>query len=146
MGGGGSASSRVSAACSAMQHPRQYVSPVEELDIAVQSYDSPRAVEVFQIGVPILCPDQTGSLQKVVEGKVPFGSGTYEIGSGLDQLKPGTYRTTHSVDDCYWERTRPDGQIIQNNSATHAKSITVTIKANDGSFTSQRCGTWELVE
>ncbi|QFZ23162.1 hypothetical protein [Saccharothrix syringae] len=110
-----------------------------------QSSD-PQHLEVFKIGIPLLCPEHQKALQNVVEGKVPLRSGTYEVGTEKGQVKPGTYRTTGSVDDCYWERTRDDGEIIDNNFATHAKSITVTISPTDGSFTSERCGSWELVE
>lgn len=107
---------------------------------------NPQHLEVFKIGIPLLCPEHQKALQNVIEGKVPFRSGTYEVGTEKGQVRPGTYRTTGSVDDCYWERTRDDGEIIDNNFATHAKLITVTIGPADGSFTSERCGSWELVE
>lgn len=76
---------------------------------------------------------------------VPFGNGTYEVGTGEDQIRPGTYHTLDSVDDCYWERTTEGGDIIDNNFATHAKTITVTVRSSDDSFTSDNCGTWDRV-
>jgi hypothetical protein len=47
------------------------------------------------------------------------------------------------VSDCYWERTSPGGDIIDNDFVTHATAgVTVTIKATDGTFTSDGCGAW----
>jgi hypothetical protein len=41
----------------------------------------------------------------------------------------------------YWERTRKDGTIIDNQFATAARSITTTVQAGQ-LFTSRDCGTW----
>lgn len=130
--------------CKSMATPAQYVTASEFLQGQIN--EDPESLEIFKIGIPLLCPEHQGALNDVLEGTVPFGSGTYEIGTGKGKIKPGKYRTTRSVDDCYWERTRPDGEIIDNNFATHAQSITVTVAPPDGSFTTQRCGTWQLVK
>lgn len=47
--------------------------------------------------------------------------------------------------DCYWERTTKSGDIIDNHLATSAQEITVTIRASDGQFTSERCAVWKPV-
>ncbi|GLZ32315.1 hypothetical protein Lesp02_45030 [Lentzea sp. NBRC 105346] len=130
--------------CESMASPSKYVTASEFLQ--GQTGDDAKRLEIFKIGIPALCVEHQGALNDVLEGNVPFGSGTYEIGTGKGKIKPGTYRTTRSVDSCYWERTRPDGEIIDNNFVTHAQSITVTVAPTDGSFTNQRCGTWQLVK
>lgn len=48
--------------------------------------------------------------------------------------------------DCYWERTTKSGNIIDNNLATSAREITVTIRTSDGQFTSERCAVWKPVK
>ena len=130
--------------CKSMTTPAQYVTASEFLQGQIN--EDAKRLEIFKIGIPLLCAEHQGALNEVLEGNVPFGSGTYEIGTGKGKIKPGKYRTLFSVDDCYWERTRPDGEIIDNNFATHAQSITVTIAPTDGSFTTQRCGKWQLVK
>jgi hypothetical protein len=114
--------------------------PVEQLQTEIGGDDG--KMKIAALGIPLFCSNQQTTLQDLQNGNLPISAGTLEIGSGPNQIKPGTYRTTGSVDDCYWERTRPDGEIIENNFATHAQQITVTIRSTDGSFTSQRCGKW----
>jgi hypothetical protein len=99
-------------------------------------------LRIAEIGIPLLCPDQQAVLHDLEVGNLPIPEGRHEIGTGLDQVRPGTYRTTGSFDDCYWERTRADGKIIDSKFATHSQQITVTISSTDGSFSSQRCGKW----
>ncbi|AHI01633.1 hypothetical protein KALB_8276 [Kutzneria albida DSM 43870] len=139
-----SASALVTDVCRSAGLGGKTLSPTEFL--AAQVSGNSQELEILKIGIPALCPDLQGALQDVIDGNIPFGNGTYEIGAGDRKIKPGTYRTTGSVDNCYWERTRPNGEIIDNNFATHATSITVTISPSDGSFTSERCGTWQLVK
>ncbi|WP_177204447.1 hypothetical protein [Streptomyces sp. CC53] len=50
------------------------------------------------------------------------------------------------MENCYWERTAESGDIIDNNFATSARKITVTIRASDGQFTSQECAVWKPVK
>ncbi len=79
-----------------------------------------------------------------------YGNGTYVVSSkaiaGEREIPPGTYQTTGKLDDCYWERTSESGEIIDNNFATSARKITVTIRSSDGQFTTERCGTWKPVK
>ncbi|WP_432182564.1 hypothetical protein [Streptomyces sp. NBC_00063] len=49
-------------------------------------------------------------------------------------------RLSHLADS-YWERTREDGTIIDNQSATADRSITVTVRAGE-LFTSRDCWKW----
>ncbi|ACX71146.1 hypothetical protein pZL12.69 [Streptomyces phage ZL12] len=110
-------------------------------------------------GVPKLCPKWTKAVKEAVSGDYErwFGNGTYVVSSkqptaeqleedeDLVTIPPGTYRASGRVEDCYWERTSEGGDIIDNNFATSARSITVTIASSDGQFTSERCAVWKPV-
>ncbi|WP_405505382.1 hypothetical protein OG323_37130 (plasmid) [Streptomyces cyaneofuscatus] len=50
------------------------------------------------------------------------------------------------MEDCYWERTSKGGEIIDNQFATSAQSITVTIAPSDGQLTAEQCGVWKPVK
>lgn len=55
--------------------------------------------------------------------------GTLLVGT---ELAAGTYRSVKAVDDsCYWERTRPDGSIIDNQFTSSAAQITVRVRSSD---------------
>ncbi|MFD9721121.1 hypothetical protein [Streptomyces sp. NPDC059076] len=110
---------------------------------------------VLQAGFPKFCPKSVKTLKKAISGKFdrPFHDGTYivkknpkpvdlEAMDQEEQVAPGTYRLEEAVEDCYWERTSKSGDIIANQFATSAQSITVTIRASDGQFTAQGCGAW----
>ncbi|WP_267245247.1 hypothetical protein [Streptomyces sp. PR69] len=58
---------------------------------------------------------------------------------------PGTYQVSGKLEDCCWERTRQDGTIIDNQFASQARKITVTVRAGE-LFKSDGCGTWSLVK
>ncbi|MFE7111772.1 hypothetical protein ACFU98_29510 [Streptomyces sp. NPDC057575] len=107
---------------------------------------------VLQAGIPKLCPKWTPVLKQAVSGKYDrwFGDGTYVVSSkptaadeDEETIPPGTYRASGSMKDCYWERTTKSGGIIDNRLATSAQEITVTIRASDGQFTSERCAVWK---
>lgn len=69
--------------------------------------------------------------------------GVYLVGK---DIVPGTYRTAGGS-SCYWQRssgTSGDFNEILANGAEGGQAI-VTIAASDVAFTTQRCGTWELV-
>ncbi|MFG2677039.1 hypothetical protein [Streptomyces sp. NPDC048445] len=112
---------------------------------------------VLQAGIPKLCPKWEPVLKQAVSGRYDrwFGDGTYVVSSkaptaaeaeeGVETIPPGTYRAKGRMQDCYWERTSKGGDIIANNLATSAQSITVTIAASDGQFTSERCAVWKPV-
>ncbi|WP_267489210.1 hypothetical protein [Streptomyces sp. DH8] len=112
------------------------------------------------VGVPKLCPKWTSAVKQAASGKYErwFGNGTYVVSSkpptaeelegdeDLVTIPPGTYRASGRMEDCYWERTSEAGEIVANNFATSARSITVTIAPSDGQFTSERCAVWKPVE
>jgi hypothetical protein len=139
----GDPSTMVVSTCDNMRMPGGYASPAEILDLQVDGQR--QALEIFRIAIPVLCPDQAGALREVIEGNIPFGSGTYGVGTERGQVRPGTYRTTTVVDNCYWERTGSDDRILARNTVRHANSVTVSIRATDGGFTNDRCGTWKRV-
>ncbi|MEV4320222.1 hypothetical protein [Actinocrispum sp. NPDC049592] len=139
----GSPSTMVSSTCENMRMPGSFGSAAEILDLQIDGQR--QALKIFQIGIPLLCPDQAEALREVVEGNIPFGSGTYDIGTERGQVRPGTYRTTSVVDNCYWERTDPKGRVIAKSTVPHANSVSVTIRPGDGSFTNDRCGAWKRV-
>ncbi|MEU0837209.1 hypothetical protein [Streptomyces sp. NPDC005969] len=110
---------------------------------------------VLQAGIPKLCPKWTPVLRQAVSGRYDrwFGDGTYVVsnnradaGEDEETIPPGTYRARGSMRDCYWERTSKGGDIIDNNLATSAREITVTIRASDGQFTAERCAVWKPVK
>jgi hypothetical protein len=116
--------------------------------------------EMLQVGVPKLCPKWSKALEQAVSGDYDrwFGNGTYVVSSkpptpeqlaedeDVQTIPPGTYRAKGAVEDCYWERTSEAGEILDNNFATSAQSIMVTIQASDGQFTSEGCEVWKPVK
>ncbi len=102
-------------------------------------------------GAGSLCPKHASEIREALGGKAAvrtMGSGAYRIvtgaGLGEDVAPSGTYRTSGDLEGCYWERTRKDGTVIDNQFATAAKEIRVTVRAGE-LFTSRDCGTWSLV-
>jgi hypothetical protein len=138
----GSATEMVRSTCENMRLPGSYTAAAI-LDLQVNG--DPQTLKIFKLGIPSLCPDQKPALQDVVAGAIPFGPGTYAVGTTSGQIRPGTYRTNTPAINCKWERTRPDGRILARNSVTRASSLMVTIRAMDGAFSSDRCGTWQRV-
>lgn len=116
--------------------------------------------DVLKFGIPKLCPKWTKTLNQAVSGDYDrwFGEGTYLVSSkppteeqlaedeDVQTIPPGTYRARGSMEDCYWERTSESGDIIDNNFATSARVITVTIRSSDGQFTTEGCGVWKPVK
>ncbi|MGV0714791.1 hypothetical protein ABQE93_05230 [Mycolicibacterium sp. XJ662] len=66
--------------------------------------------------------------------------GTYKV--GVD-IVPGTYSSAGPVTDsvCYWKRTS-DGKLVDN--AMTKKPQVVQIKADDTTFTTNDCQSWQL--
>lgn len=103
-------------------------------------------------GVMALCPHHpaaremneaielgTVAVQQSSENKVIPGDGRYIV--GLD-VSPGIYITDDSrIENCYWEISDPEGNIVQNNLVNIATSITVTLTDGNG-FTTEGCGRW----
>ncbi|MFD3336136.1 hypothetical protein ACFWV1_26335 [Streptomyces sp. NPDC058700] len=109
---------------------------------------------ILQAGIPKLCPKWMPTLKQAVAGDYDrwFTSGTYVVSSkpaaeGQDEMiPPGTYRAEGRMENCYWERTSEAGEILDNNFATSARKITVTIRSSDGQFTSEGCAVWKPVK
>ncbi|MFF7025733.1 hypothetical protein ACFY97_32555 [Streptomyces klenkii] len=106
---------------------------------------------VLEVGIPKLCPKWTKTLEEAVSGdyEVWFGSGGYEVKAhskpDADAIAPGTYRTRGDLENCYWERLTKAGDIIDNNFASAAREITVSVQPSDGLFKSEGCGVWKPV-
>lgn len=112
---------------------------------------------ILEAGIPKFCPKWEGVLKQAVSGDYDrwFAEGTYVVEAkpgppdpetGDEAIAPGTYRTTGKVEDCYWERTSRSGEILDNQFATAAQEITVTVRSGDGSFTTEGCGMWRPVK
>lgn len=77
-----------------------------------------------------------------------FADGTYEVGAGDGQVAAGKYKTTVPGDSagCYYARLKDTsgdiGSILANDLADPNQPVIVTIKASDGAFKTERCGTW----
>lgn len=111
----------------------------------------------LQAGIPKLCPKWTATLKQAVSGDYPrwYGEGEFDVKANPKPFDPdsdapqemgaGTYRTTGDLSGCYWERTSQSGSIIDNQFATAARRITVTVRAGE-LFTSRDCGIWKPVE
>lgn len=106
---------------------------------------------VLKAGVPLLCPEWSKTVTKVLGSGVRFYSdGTYRVvadpGSDADAIGPGAYRVQGALEDCYWERTSKSGEVLDNAFVTSAQDITVTVLASDGQFTARGCGVWKPVK
>ena len=69
-----------------------------------------------------------------------------DLSEGVGEIAPRTYRTSGDLSDGYWEPTTNDGGIIDNQFATSAQTITVTVAPTDGQSTTRGCGTWKPVK
>ncbi|MGA5868414.1 hypothetical protein [Streptomyces cinereoruber] len=144
--------------------PSEFVkSACEELDTSAGQASPPEYLvnkghlegdkkPLLQAGVPKLCPKWATAVKQAASGKYDrwYGSGTYLVSSkdvaGEQTIPPGTYRAVGQMENCYWERTSESGEIIDNNFATSARKITVTIRSSDGQFTSEGCEVWKPVK
>ncbi|WP_146080579.1 MULTISPECIES: hypothetical protein [unclassified Pseudoclavibacter] len=70
--------------------------------------------------------------------------GVHRVG---ETVQPGTYYSESAVgfQNCYWEMLDSAGNIIDNNFASSALRVEVTILAEAYSFSSSGCGTWQLL-
>ncbi|PXY33537.1 hypothetical protein BAY59_10665 [Prauserella coralliicola] len=125
---------------------------VDQLDPYASADFSPTAAQVKEIEAMLtLCPGHPfadayraavergrGNAELESSGRL-FAGGTYRVG---EEVEAGTYAVEADIENCYWERTDADGNIIDNNFVNGAKRVEVTIQATDYSFHSQGCGTW----
>ncbi|MFG2524899.1 hypothetical protein [Streptomyces sp. NPDC048527] len=70
-----------------------------------------------------------------------YSNGTYrvvahpekeDLSEGVEEITPRTYHTSGDLSDGYWEPTTNDGGIIDNQFATSAQTITVTVAPREG--------------
>lgn len=104
---------------------------------AAPEFSSVTAPVVTQAAASVAAEDA-----RLAVGETPsFGDGTHIIGEGVN---PGTYTSSGTERDCYWERTSGNSgaleEIIANDIAPNP--VTVTIEEGDVGFVSQGCGTW----
>ncbi|MFC9486576.1 hypothetical protein ACFTZM_10915 [Streptomyces hydrogenans] len=149
---GSSAGSWVTQVCSDLESsPEEHgQSPAQWLDDGIRMEEDGKDILLF--GIPKACPKWTSAVKAAASGKYErwFGDGTFVVTSkkldGEQTIPPGTYRAEGRMENCYWERTSESGDIIDNNFATSARKITVTISSSDGQFTSEGCATWKPVK
>ncbi|MEU9780360.1 hypothetical protein AB0H92_05140 [Streptomyces phaeochromogenes] len=55
-----------------------------------------------------------------------------DLSEGVGEIAPRTCRTSGDLSDGYWEPTMNDGGIIDNQFATSAQTVTVTVAPTDG--------------
>ncbi|MEU2981473.1 hypothetical protein ABZ678_32195 [Streptomyces hirsutus] len=109
--------------------------------------------KILRSGIPQLCPKRWPQVERAMNKtyKRAISNGTYDVAAkgGPEVMPPGTYRTDGGplgdITDCYWERTTGSGEIVDNNFATVARSITVTVRRGE-LFTTSDCGVWMPVE
>lgn len=101
------------------------------------------------VSAAAMCPNApfVGTLKRIASGALPtdMKDGKYTVGKVIEA---GTYQLQTGgggASDCYWERTGPQGDIIDNgfiNYAPQAPEVTI----NDGEgFVSERCGLWKKI-
>lgn len=111
----------------------------ETLFLRNQSTGSTGQRRALKIGMPILCPKFNDQRDAVASGTADLENGSYAVGNRPEAMAPGTWKAMGPANDCYWERTSPGGDIVDNNMVTHATEMTVTVAASDGSVTFQQC-------
>jgi hypothetical protein len=89
----------------------------------------------------MICPNHphAQNLQLRGDGNL-VGDGTHSVGN---DITAGNWTTLPGIKDCYWERTSPNGDTLDNEYVTFAPNgATVTIRPSDGGFVSQGCVAW----
>lgn len=90
------------------------------------------------------CGTWTQDLSQITKSKTEFGGGTYIVGT---DIQPGTYKSS-TPNGCYWKRLadfygNTDTLIDSDISNTQA---VVQINASDIGFSSENCGTWNIIK
>ncbi|MFD7922528.1 hypothetical protein ACFV3R_25290 [Streptomyces sp. NPDC059740] len=148
---GDTASAYVDDICESMSVQKAHGNDPAEWLMVSQTPDSDER-QALKAGMPGLCSKWWPAVRKALGGDFvhTYTDGTYVVKAKpkdfLEQIAPGTYRTTDPDDGCYWERTSSGGGILANQYATSARAMTVTVRASDGQFTSRGCGTWKPVK
>jgi len=115
------------------------------VESCVNSFDGGFGDMKSSEAVLLFCPrnPERKAIKAWADGKIIEDDGDYDIGV---EISAGTWRSNYKVNDCYWERTGPQGNTLANDFITNSsKPITVTLKSSDGSFTTEGCGSWERI-
>lgn len=88
-----------------------------------------------------LCPEAPfyDEMKSWADGeKIVYG--TYDV--GID-MKPGTYRSSKNISDCYSERMTGSGETIANDFISHASKGAIVIVRDGETFEADKnCGIW----
>lgn len=90
----------------------------------------------------LMCPESpfADQIAEFSEGNLIVGDGTHIVGK---DISPGTFVTTDSVGDCYWERVDGNGGTLANDFITFAPNgAKVTVKKSDGALVTENCYSW----
>ena len=100
---------------------------------------APPAPSPTAIG-PSGSPSRSSS-QSSASPEVAFGDGTFRV---PEQVAPGTYRTVHAANECYWTRLGgfSGGLADLLASRISAGFEVATIRESDAGFDSVGCGDW----
>lgn len=114
----------------------------EAVLMSLQQVDAEARKRAGQIMI-FLC-EQERLMSVVVAAEVGgFASGTYYVGDGENEIKPGKYKTAGAAQNCYWVRKDANGEIIDNELVANAPGgVRMTVRASDHEVTLQGCGIW----
>ena len=92
----------------------------------------------------VTAPPVTVTVYTTPTPQVAFSDGTYRVGT---DIVAGTYKSTASTTDCYWERLSGFGGTLDEIIANYFGSgpTYVTIASTDVGFHSEDCGGWSEV-
>jgi len=78
------------------------------------------------------------------EGKYISGDARLLVGT---EMPAGTWQTvSERVQDCYWEISDANGDIIDNNFIRVAPQLTITVPESAAGFTTEGCGSWRWID
>lgn len=114
----------------------------ETVLMSLQQVDADARKRAGQIMI-MLCGEERLMSVVIAAESGGFASGTYYVGDGEGEIKPGKYKTVGAVQDCYWVRKDANGEIIDNDLVRNAPSgVRLTVKSSDHEVTMQGCGIW----
>jgi len=82
-------------------------------------------------------PPTTTTTAAPEPGTEPLSSGVYKV--GVD-IAPGGWQAPPDLQNCYWERTDDQGEIIDNHFGSTGAGLIVTVEATDYSVEFNGCG------
>jgi len=131
-----------------VQSGRAFCTSIIGADVTAQAISLADHISSFdQQAIDIYCPQlapAVGVAANVVRynGGYAVAGAASPFGTEPQVLAAGTYRTTGTPTDCYYETNNQQGTILANNFVLSAPGgLTVTLRAGQG-FTTQGCGSW----